>query len=61
MTAETATADNINTHVQQAKTLIETATTAIGSARGNGNGNPLMLVGTTMNVSLWFYYDAAQC
>ena len=54
MTAATATADNVNTHVQQAKTLLQTATTAIGKARGNGNGNPLMLVGTTMNVRFEF-------
>ena len=50
MTASTATANNVNTSVQKVKTLVETATTAIDSARGNGNGNPLMLVGTTINV-----------
>ncbi|KZV72716.1 hypothetical protein PENSPDRAFT_750696 [Peniophora sp. CONT] len=49
MTASTATVDNVNTHVQAVKTMIQTATTAIGSAKGTGNGNPLMLVGTTIN------------
>ena len=52
MTASTATANNVNTSVQKVKTLVETATTAIDSARGNGNGNPLMLVGTTINVRM---------
>ncbi|KZV72725.1 hypothetical protein PENSPDRAFT_649490 [Peniophora sp. CONT] len=49
MTARTATVDNVNTQVQAIKTMIQSATTAIGSASGNGNGNPLMLIGTTIN------------
>ena len=54
MTAQTATADNVNTSVQKIKTLVQTATTAIGQAHGSGSGNPLTLVGTTINVCICF-------
>ena len=55
MTASTATVDNVNTSVQKVKTLVQTATTAIDSARGSGSGNPLMLVGTTVNVGVYAF------
>ncbi|VDB88860.1 unnamed protein product [Peniophora sp. CBMAI 1063] len=49
MTASTATSDNVNTSVQQMITMIQSATDALGSASGTGSGNPLQLVGTTIN------------
>lgn len=53
MTASTATVANVNTSVQKIKTLIQTATTAIGSAQSTGSGNPVMLTSTTVNVCLY--------
>ena len=52
MTASTATADNVNTSVQQMITMIQSATNDLGSASGTGSGNPLQLVGTTISVCI---------
>ena len=61
MSSSTATVDNVNTSVQKVKTLVQTATTAIGSAHSSGSGNPIMLVGTTINVCADPFDERALC
>ena len=61
MSSSTATVDNVNTSVQKVKTLVQTATTAIGSAHSSGSGNPIMLVGTTINVCANPFDEHALC
>ena len=54
MTAETATADNVNAPVQQMATLIQDATNAANGASGLGSGNILLLISVTIQVCAQF-------
>ncbi|VDB88836.1 unnamed protein product [Peniophora sp. CBMAI 1063] len=50
MTADTATANNVNAPVQQMATLIQDATTAANSSSGLGSGNILLLISVTIQI-----------
>ena len=55
MTADTATASNVNTTVQQIIPMIQSATNALSSASGTGSGDPVQLIGSTISVCIYFY------
>ena len=53
MTSSTATTDGVNTVVQQIISLIEGATSDLGSASGVGTGNPLSLIVNLISVCIY--------